>query len=187
MHLFRPCLAPLLALALLGGCAGDNASRSPSNDGATTGIRPGETAPDFSLPFIDKAGRMHLADLRGKVVLISFWASWCGPCRIEMPALDKAWPAYKGKDVAFIGVSVDENPSAAARFLEDIPVGFPSVIDTTGDVSGRDWRVSSLPTTVVLDRRGVVRARHLGYTPRQLQQSLNLIDDLLEVLEEPTP
>jgi len=104
-----------------------------------------------------------------------------------MPALDKAWPSYKGKDVAFIGVSVDDNPEAAERFLEAIPVGFPSLIDTRGDVSGDSWRVSSLPTTVVLDRRGVVRARHLGYTPRQLQQSLNLIDDLLEVPEEPTP
>lgn len=180
-------LSTAFALLVWSGCSGGSPSHSPTADSPSTGTKQGQIAPDFSLPLIGKAGRLSLADQRGKVVLISFWASWCGPCRVEMPALDKAWPSYKGKDVAFIGVSVDDNPEAAERFLEAIPVGFPSLIDTRGDVSGDSWRVSSLPTTVVLDRRGVVRARHLGYTPRQLQQSLNLIDDLLEVPEEPTP
>lgn len=176
-----------IALLVSGACSGDGPSSGFPPGDPTVGTKQGDTAPDFSLPFIGKAGRLSLAEQRGKVVLISFWASWCGPCRIEMPALDKAWPSYKGKDVAFIGVSVDDSPAAAERFLEEIPMGFPSLIDTSGNVSGDTWRVSSLPTTVVLDRRGVVRARHLGYTPRQLQQSLNLIDDLLEVPEEPSP
>ena len=188
-HALRQAALFALTLAVLvsGGCSSAGPSDSSREGSPATGTKLGQIAPDFSLPLLGKPGRLNLAEQRGKVVLISFWASWCGPCRIEMPALDKAWPSYKGKDVAFIGVSVDDNPEAAERFLEAIPLGFPSLIDTSGDVSGGAWRVSSLPTTVVLDRRGVVRARHLGYTPRQLQQSLNLIDDLLEVPEEPAP
>jgi len=180
MHRLLPALTLLLVLALLGACPESRDSGDPATNGLKTGTRKGDLAPDFTLPFLGKAGRFTLSEQRGKVVLISFWASWCGPCRVEMPALDKAWLQYKGKDVVFLGISVDDDPSAAERFLEAIPLGFPSLIDTSGGVSGRDWRVSSLPTTVVLDRHGVVRARHLGYTPRQLQQSLNLIDDLLE-------
>jgi peroxiredoxin len=171
-------------LSLLLGCAGGEQPGSPQPSDVQTGTRKGNVAPDFALPFMGKPGRLKLSDQRGKVVLLAFWASWCGPCRIEMPALDKAWLQYKGKDVVFLGISVDEDPLSAERFLDEVPVGFPSLIDTSGHVSGGEWRVSSLPTTVVLDRSGVVRSRHLGYTPKQLQQSLNLIDDLLE---EPAP
>ena len=173
----RASLLPLLllGLSLLLGCSG----RGASGEGST-GTSKGSVAPPFALPHITSAGRFNLEEQRGKVVLLSFWASWCGPCRVELPALEAAWSQYRNKDVVFVGVSVDDNPLAAEQFLKEVPLSFPNVIDTSGDVAGGAWRVASLPTTIVLDRRGVVRARHLGYTPRQFQQSLNLIDDLLE-------
>ena len=166
--------ALLVTLSLLFGCGGESGSA------AKTGTSRGDTAPALSLPNLTRAGRSSLSDHQGKIVLLSFWASWCGPCRIELPALEKAWQQYRNKDVVFLAISVDEDPLAAERFLQEVPLSFPSLIDTQGDVSGGTWRVSSLPTTMVLDRKGVVRSRHLGYTPQQLQQSLNLIDDLLE-------
>ena len=184
MHTRSPILILLVALGLLLGCSGGESPGASESGDRQSGTSKGSLAPDFALPRIAEPGRLKLSDQRGKVVLVVFWASWCGPCRVEMPALDKAWLQYKGKDVVFLGISVDDDPLSAERFLQEVPIGFPSLIDTSGHVSGGEWRVSSLPTTVVLDRGGVVRSRHLGYTPRQLQQSLNLIDDLLE---EPVP
>lgn len=174
--------APVLAALLLSLTAwvGSGCQGSGADSGPRPGTSIGQLAPDFELPRLGQEGRSSLSEYRGKVVLLSFWASWCGPCRQELPELDKAWTQYKGKDVVFLGISVDERPDDAERFLTEVPFHFPTLIDTSGDTSAGQWRVASLPTTVVLDKSGVVRERHLGYTPRQLQESLNLIDDLLE-------
>ena len=148
------------------------------------GSRQGQQAPALDLPLVGKAGRLSLADHQGKVVLLSFWASWCGPCRVEIPALDKAWEQYKDKDVLFLGVSLDDHPAEAEVFLRNLPVSYPMVIDAGGVRTTDSWWVASLPTTVIIDKGGVIRGRHLGYTPQLLQEGLNLVDDLLE---EPSP
>ena len=174
-----------LALGLLPACSlfSEISSRLEgvgSSDAPEIGSSIGQRAPSFELAQLEKDGTLSSKDLRGQVVLITFWASWCGPCRVELPALNEAWPLYRGKDVAFVGVSVDEDPVDARDFLEQVPVSFTTLIDADGAQAAGPWQVASLPTTLILDRSGVVRARHLGYTPRQLRQSLDLVDDLLE-------
>ncbi|MEE2828930.1 MAG: TlpA disulfide reductase family protein, partial [Myxococcota bacterium] len=160
--------------------AAANGDRIPS----PAGSRQGEQAPALDLPLLGTEGRLSLADQRGKVVLLSFWASWCGPCRVEIPALDKAWEQYRDKEVLFLGVSLDDHPAEAEAFLRSLPVSYPMVMDAGGVQTTDPWWVASLPTTVIIDKTGVIRGRHLGYTPRLLQEGLNLIDDLLE---EPSP
>ena len=178
-----------LVLGLLPACSSisewsSSFGGAASSDAPDIGSSLGQRAPSFELAQLGKDGNLTSMDLRGRVVLITFWASWCGPCRVELPALNEAWPLYRGKDVAFVGVSVDEDPADARAFLEQVPLSFTTLIDADGEQAAGPWNITSLPTTLVLDRSGVVRARHLGYTPRQLRKSLDLVDDLLE---ETTP
>jgi cytochrome c biogenesis protein CcmG, thiol:disulfide interchange protein DsbE len=168
----------LLATA---ACSGGADAPAPSEEatrplGATIGYQ----APDFTLPRLVGDGELSLSELRGKVVLISFWASWCGPCRAEVPALEEAWQRYQDKDVVLLGVSVDDALADATGFLRTYPVTFPTVFDAAGDRVGSTWEVWSLPTTVLVDRNGVVRRRHVGFTPRQLRDTLAEVDELLQ-------
>jgi peroxiredoxin len=143
------------------------------------GVDPGLLAPPFELPRLGSDGRVKLADLRGKVVLLSFWASWCGPCRVEIPELESTWQQYKDKDVAVVGISVDDTKGDASGFLSMFPVSYPMLFDEGGGAVGNPWRVSSIPMSVLIDKRGVIRKKHLGYTPKQLREIQVEIDKLL--------
>lgn len=172
---------PLLLVVLLltvscggGGGASDDPATRP------VGVRIGYKAPLFSLPRLDSRERLDLAGLRGKVVLISFWASWCGPCRLEVPALEEAWQRYKNKDVVIVGVSVDDTRDDAMGFLAGFPVTYPMVLDRAGAEISDVWEAWSLPTSVLIDKAGVVRRRHIGFTPRQLRETLAEVDELLQ-------
>ncbi len=145
-----------------------------------TGVQIGFEAPDFALPRLDGKDQLKLAEQRGKVVLISFWASWCRPCQAEVPALEDAWQRYKTKDVVILGVSVDETRDDAEGFLASFPVTYPMVLDRAGAAVSDPWQVYSLPTTVLIDKAGVVRRRHIGFTPRQLRETLLEVDELLQ-------
>jgi cytochrome c biogenesis protein CcmG, thiol:disulfide interchange protein DsbE len=164
----------LLLLASCGGGSGDAPATRP------TGIQIGYQAPLFSLPRLDSRDAVTLEGLRGKVVLISFWASWCGPCRVEVPALEEAWQRYKNKDVVILGVSVDDARADATGFLTSFPVTYPMAFDLAGSEVAELWQVFSLPTTVLIDKSGVVRRRHIGFTPRQLREVLAEVDELLQ-------
>ena len=117
------------------------------------------TAPDFTLPVVHGPGAgktIRLSELTGKVVVLDFWASWCGPCKKQMPILDRVAQDYADADVTFLGVSTDTEPDAALEFLKANPVAYASVLDRTGEVS-RDFGVAGLPTLVIIDARGKVR------------------------------
>lgn len=121
------------------------------------------SAPDFTL----KSGageNLKLAEFRGQVVLINFWASWCGPCRQEMPLLDQLYQQYKALGFVVLGVNVDEDVAQANMLLKKVQVNFPVVYDTANKVSEL-YRVSGMPTTVIVDRDGNMRYRHEGYLP----------------------
>ncbi len=107
---------------------------------------------------------LSLSDLRGQVVMINFWATWCGPCREEMPLLDALYQRYRDLGFELIGVNVDEDSSMAHGWLEERPVSFPIVYDPRSDVS-RLYDVTAMPSTVLVDRSGQVRFRHYGYQP----------------------
>jgi peroxiredoxin len=119
------------------------------------------TAPDFSLPDAS-GGSVALADFKGQVVLINFWASWCGPCRQEMPLLDELSTRYAPLGFTMLGVNVEEDSSAANGFLSGTPVSFPVLYDRENTVS-KLYDVIAMPSTVIVDRAGQIRYIHHGY------------------------
>lgn len=118
-------------------------------------------APDFTLK--SRTGEnIKLSELRGQIVMVNFWASWCGPCRIEMPLLEDLYQEYQDYGFELLGINVDENTADAERLLARIPVTFPILLDPQSSVS-KAWQVDAMPTTVLIDRDGMVRYLHRGY------------------------
>lgn len=129
---------------------------------ASTGLS-GQQAPDFALK--NAAGEnIRLTDLRGDVVMINFWATWCGPCRQEMPLLDEMHQRYSRVGFSLLGVNIDDDPKRAIEMIGDLGVSFPVVFDSDKTVS-EQYDVSAMPVTILLDREGVVRHVHYGYKP----------------------
>jgi cytochrome c biogenesis protein CcmG/thiol:disulfide interchange protein DsbE len=124
------------------------------------GSAPGQLAFDFSLD--DTSGqRIKLSDLRGHPVVINFWASWCPPCRQELPALQSAYQRFRDQGVILLGVDVRESAEAVKNFAPQFGLTFPLLLDQDGALSER-FQVRGIPTTVLLDAEGIVRARHVG-------------------------
>ncbi len=120
-------------------------------------------APDFTLKS-KEGGNFRLSEHRGEVLFINFWASWCGPCRQEMPILDELHQRYESAGFKVIGITIDEDTSEADALLENIPVGFPVLYDSESKVS-RLFDVDAMPTSVLVDRNGNMRFLHRGYKP----------------------
>ena len=143
------------------------------------GTKPGEKPPNFNLPVLSGGeGSMALADLRGKVVVLTFWASWCGPCRMEVPALEKPWKELRDTNAMVVGISIDDGEPAARSFLKLFPVTYPMLLDAGGRTVADGWGVSSIPATIVIDKQGVVRKRHLGYSPTMLANTIKFVREL---------
>jgi peroxiredoxin len=123
----------------------------------------GKSAPDFTLKSLD-GKNLKLSELTGNVVLINFWASWCGPCREEMPLLNALHNKYQPLGFTVLGVNVEEDVQGAKGFLKNFPVDFPVLLDNTNQVS-KQYKVIAMPTTVVVDRDGNMRYLHQGYKP----------------------
>jgi len=117
-------------------------------------------APDFSLK--SESGKIyHLADLRGQVVVINFWATWCPPCRREMPSMQRMWQKIKGKGITVLAVNVGEDADTIFEFLGAYPVDFPLLMDQDGSVIKR-YPVTGLPTTYIVNPQGMVTHRAVG-------------------------
>lgn len=122
------------------------------------------TAARPASPFIlqDPAGHYHrLVDYRGKVLIVNFWASWCAPCREELPSMNRAWKVLENEPVAMLAINVSDDREALEAFLQDYAIDFSVLLDPLGDASRR-WQVSGLPTTFVLDRDGRIVHRMVG-------------------------
>ncbi len=120
-------------------------------------------APDFALKS-HSGENLRLSEFRGEVVMINFWASWCGPCRQEMPLLDELYSQYQPLGFTILGVNVEEDSTKARKLLRDIPVSFPILFDNKSEVS-KLYDVIAMPSTVLVDRDGNVRYLHQGYKP----------------------
>lgn len=129
---------------------------------ANAGTISGKAA-DFTLKS-NTGKNLRLSDFRGQVVMINFWASWCGPCRQEMPILDQLHKRYGKLGFTLLGVNVEQDSSKANAYLKDIPVSFPILYDTANQTS-KLYNVSAMPTTVIVDRNGNMRFIHHGYKP----------------------
>lgn len=152
-----------LTVALLPSVSASVVAGSPQ---PASGSKPeGIMAPDFVLPTIANAGdadTLTLADFRGRVVYVDFWASWCGPCRLSLPALDAIYREMEEDGLMVIAVSVDVVEEDALDFLTRYPVSYPVVIDTDGSVP-REFGVNGMPSGYLIDRSGQVREVHVGF------------------------
>jgi cytochrome c biogenesis protein CcmG/thiol:disulfide interchange protein DsbE len=120
----------------------------------------GELAPDFTLALMD-GSEVRLADLRGQVVVLNFWASWCSPCRREAPALQRVWEAYQDRGVAFVGLTYRDAEGASSAFIEEYGITYANGVDEKGRIS-RDYGVTAVPETYIVDREGRVAWFQVG-------------------------
>jgi len=119
-----------------------------------------ELAPNFMLPTLN-GGDFHLGDYKGKPVLINFFASWCLPCREEMPALEKITHEYAPKGVVFLGIAVDDTEEKMKAFIAKYGVTFPVGLDKTGEIQ-KSFGLYGIPTTYFIDKQGVINYSHSG-------------------------
>jgi cytochrome c biogenesis protein CcmG/thiol:disulfide interchange protein DsbE len=120
----------------------------------------GQRAPDFTLLALDGTS-YTLSDIHDRPVLINFWATWCGPCRTEMPVIEAAYQAHRAEGLIVLGIDVEENPEVAEAFAGWLGITFPVLDDGTGEVMRR-YRVTALPTSFFVDVDGVIRAWQVG-------------------------
>lgn len=145
---------------------------------ASVAAVPSGTAPDFTLRTAD--GRnLRLQELRGQVVMVNFWATWCGPCKVEMPHLNSLYEKYKGAGFTLLGVNVDEDQRAAIGLAQRMGLHFPVLLDADKKVS-RQYDLSTMPSTVLIDRDGQVRHVHRGYRDGYERTYDQQIRDLLK-------
>lgn len=137
----------------------------------------GKQAPDFALKS-STGENLRLSEYRGEVVMINFWATWCGPCRQEMPLLDDLYSRYERVGFVLLGVNIDDEPRRAMQMIDELGVEFPVVFDSTKQVSEL-YDVSAMPVTVIVDREGNVRHVHHGYKPGYEEKYLNEVRALL--------
>lgn len=136
-----------------------------------------ESAPDFTLKSLD-GGNLRLDEYRGQVVLINFWASWCGPCRQEMPLLDRLHQRYEDTGFAVLGVNVEGEVAPAREIVDKTNVSFPVLIDE-GQLVSELYKLEAMPSTVVVDRDGRIRYIHRGYKPGDEAKYVEVVKELI--------
>lgn len=167
-------ILPLLFLAALvawgvydyiqgdAGAEGGGTS-DPSEEQAETGIEQGDQAPDFTLQSL-QGEQMKLSDLRGKNVMINFWATWCPPCRVEMPHMQEYYETHKENDFAILAVnltSTEKSENDIEPFVNEMGLTFPVVLDTDNKVTDT-YEVTGYPTSYFVDKQGVIRHKVVG-------------------------
>lgn len=142
-------------------------------------LEPLGPAPDFELPLL-AGGEIALAKLRGKTVVLDFWATWCAPCEVQMPILDALWREAGGGDLVVVGISVDTDPAAqVAAWIEERGFGYPIAL---GDQSlALQYGILGFPSLVLVDPEGRIQARHTGVWSREE------IDAHLEAIRKGSP
>lgn len=181
---YRPasarCLVAGLLTIVLAGCSGGSGPENAAGLGFVAGdgsaqVLAGDDrrpAPEVGGETLD-GGRLDLVELRGQVVVLNFWASWCAPCRAETPLLERVAQATRSDGVRFVGVNMKDDRGPAQATQRNLEVSYPSLYDQPGRIAARfhdTMPPSAIPTTLVLDRDGRVAARFLGpVTQERLQ------------------
>lgn len=145
-------------------------------------LETGASVPELPLSRLgEPAQSLSLSSLRGNVVYVDFWASWCVPCRQSMPALDAMYRRNRGRGFAVVGVNKDVSSADAERFLKRVSVSFPLVRDGE-DAVARAFGVKAMPSGYLVDRKGIVRKIHLGFTS---ETATALESEIEALLKEP--
>jgi len=143
---------------------------------ASSGME-GQPAPDFALKS-STGENLRLSEYRGDVVMINFWATWCGPCRQEMPLLDELYNRYERVGFNLLGVNIDDDSRRAMQMIDELGVDFPVLFDSRKEVSEM-YDVATMPVTVLVDREGTVRYVHQGYKAGDEDTYLDKVRSLL--------
>jgi thiol-disulfide isomerase/thioredoxin len=163
MHPFRALL--LLSLSL-------------ATASASFALEEGDRAPDFQARSVSGEAEVVLHEMRGKVVLVDFWASWCAPCNAAMPQLEKLSKEFPADQFVVLGVNVDKKLEDARRALERRPVTYANASDPTGMLPKR-FGLETMPTTYLIDQNGVVRLVHRGFRNGDMDEIRAQIEKLL--------
>jgi peroxiredoxin len=148
------------------------------------GTRVGFIAPPFTLERLG-GGTSSLTEFRGKVVLLNFWATWCGPCRAEMPSLEALSHEFRSQDFLVVGISTDyEGAEIVQPFMDSFGLTFSILLDPQMQVNDR-FEVRSLPTSIVLDRRGVIRHKFFGAMDWNTVKNRELVRVLVSEAADP--
>ena len=136
-----------------------------------------KAAPDFTLKSL-KGSNLKLSEFRGDVVMINFWATWCGPCQQEMPILNDLYLKYRDEGLTMLGVNVEKNTSKAADMIRELRVVYPVLFDKQSQVS-KDYNVDDMPTTVLVDRDGNLRYVHQGFKSGNEDEYVRQVRELM--------
>nr|WP_238526869.1 TlpA disulfide reductase family protein [Cellvibrio japonicus] len=137
-----------------------------------------QPAPDFTLQS-STGENVRLAEQRGKVVMLNFWASWCGPCRQEMPLLDAMYKRYSAAGFVLYGVNVEEDNTDAKKLIKELGVDLPVLYDPESKASSL-YKVDAMPTTVLIDKKGQIRYVNRGYKPGDENKYRDQIRELIK-------
>ena len=157
----------LMLVSLAAGILWTVASRVPSAVGAPLSSSPspreGFLAPDFTLDTLD-GNKVTLSELRGQIVVVNFWATWCLPCRAETPALEKSYAQYKDSGVVILGVNLTNQDvvSEVESFVQEFKLTYPILLDREGSISNTLYQIRGLPTTFFVSREGIIRTVVVG-------------------------
>jgi cytochrome c biogenesis protein CcmG/thiol:disulfide interchange protein DsbE len=139
----------------------------------------GDEAPNFTLQLFDgyydefQDGKVTLADLRGRVVVINFWASWCVECRVEAEELEETWQDYRDEGVVFIGVDFDDTEVKAIGYLEEFGITYPNGLDGRGQITDKTYHITGVPETFVVDPTGKIALVKIGpFQPGELRRTI---------------
>lgn len=148
-----------------------------------TGIVRADTAPDFTLPRLDNQQPVSLSSLRGQVVYVDFWASWCAPCAHSLPALQTLHNELQEQGFEVIAINLDESPQQARRFLQPLALTYPVLFDAQKNTP-QAYNISGMPTAFLVDRNGHIRSRHTGF---RSGDETRLKQQIQQLLQESSP
>ncbi len=164
---------------LLQGCGNAKASSNANNNSKST-VSSNTTArqsmPNFTLEGLD-GNQYAISQFRGRVLIVDFWATWCGPCKVEIPFLENLYSQYKDKGLTVIGVGLD-NPVALQRFSDAMGMNY-MVLKGTQAIA-QQFQIRAIPTTYILDKKGRIAHKFVGFSPSMKQTFESLVQSLLK-------
>lgn len=154
-------LQVILTVTLVSGMLITGCTASPdSSEPVTTTATAGQPAPDFTLQNLDGES-ISLSDFKGKPVLLNFWATWCGPCRAEMPFLQEIYEEWSERELMLLAVNIGESSAKVKDFMEKLNLSFPVLLDSRSAIA-KMYNITAIPTTYFIDKDGVIQTRIIG-------------------------